>query len=92
MRAFLDGNYACGKHATKQAEYTIWDTELKGFGLRVLPSGSCFWTVQSRQRGKHIRVTLGRPDEVAALLAQTQARRLLAEAAVDALPKQKADR
>jgi integrase len=88
--AFLDGNYARRKHPTKQAEYTIWDTELKGFGLRVLPSGSCFWTVRSRQRGKHIRVTLGRADEVAAVLARTQARRLLAEAAVDGLPKQKA--
>jgi hypothetical protein len=88
--AFLDGNYARRKHPTKQAEYTIWDAELKGFGLRVLPSGSCFWTVRSRRRGKHIRVTLGRPDEVAALLARTQARRLLAEAAVDGLPKQKA--
>jgi len=90
VSAFLDGNYARRKHPTKQAEYTIWDTELKGFGLRVLPSGSCFWTVRSRQRGKHIRATLGRPDEVAALLARTQARRLLAEAAVDGLPKQKA--
>jgi integrase len=89
-RAFLDGNYARRKHPTKHAEYTIWDTELKGFGLRVLPSGNCFWTVRSRQRGKHIRVTLGRPDEVPALLARTQARRLLAEAAVDGLPKQKA--
>ncbi len=88
--AFLDGNYARRKHPTKQAEYTIWDTELKGFGLRVLPSGSCFWTVRSRRRGKHTRVTLGRPDEVAALLARTQARGLLAEAAVDGLPKQKA--
>lgn len=88
--AFLDGNYARRKHPTKQAEYTIWDTELKGFGLRVLPSGSCFWTVRSRQRGKQIRVTLGRPNEVAALLARTQARRLLAEAAIDGLPKQKA--
>jgi integrase len=88
--AFLDGNYARRKHPAKQAEYTIWDTELKGFGLRILPSGSCFWTVRLRRRGKHTRVTLGRPDEVAALLARAQARRLLAEAAVDGLPKQKA--
>ncbi len=87
--AFLNGNYARRKHPTKKAEYTIWDTELKGFGLRVLPSGSCFWTVRSRRRGKHIRVTLGRPDQVAALLARTQARELLAETAVDGLPKQK---
>lgn len=90
MSVFLDGNYARRKHSSKQSEYTIWDTELKGFGLRILPSGSCFWTVRSRQRGKHIRVTLGRPDEVTALLARTQARRLLAETAVDGLPKQKA--
>ncbi len=88
--AFLDGNYARRKHPIERTEYTIWDTELKGFGLRVLPSGSCFWTVRSRRRGKHTRVTLGRADEVAALLARTQARRLLSEAAVDGLPKQKA--
>jgi hypothetical protein len=75
--AFLDGNYARRKHPTKHVEYTIWDTELKGFGHRVLPSGSCFWTVRSRQRGKHLRVTLGRPDEIAALVARTQALRLL---------------
>lgn len=88
-RALLDGNYARRKHLLRASEYTIWDTELKGFGLRILPTGSCFWTVRSRQRGKHLRVTLGRLGDVDALLARTQARRLLAEAAVDGLPKQK---
>ena len=86
-RAFLDGNYARRKHLVRVGEYTIWDTELVGFGLRVRPSGRCFWTVRIRHRGKQRRVTLGRPEDVEAVLARAQARRLLAEAALDGLPK-----
>jgi len=86
-RAFLDGNYARRKHPVRAGEYTIWDTELVGFGLRVRPSGSCFWTVRIRHRGKQRRVTLGRPEDVEAVLARAQARRLLAEAALDGLPR-----
>ncbi|WP_416366579.1 tyrosine-type recombinase/integrase [Sphingomonas aurantiaca] len=59
-------------------------------GFASCRAGAASGRSRSRQRGKHIRVTLGRPDEVAALLARTQARRLLADAAVDGLPKQKA--
>lgn len=86
-RAFLDGNYARRKHPVRAGEYTIWDTELVGFGLRVRPSGRCFWTVRIRHRGKQRRVTLGRPEDVEAVVARAQARRLLAEVALDGLPK-----
>lgn len=86
-RALLDGNFARRKHAVQASEYCIWDTELPGFGLRVRPSGRAYWFVRLRHRGKHRRITLGRSDELDALLARTQARRLLAEVALDGLPK-----
>lgn len=86
-RAFLDGNYARRKLPLKTSEYCIWDTELPGFGMRVRPSGNYFWFVRLRHRGKHRRITLGKTDDVDAVLARAQARRLLAEAALDGLPK-----
>ncbi|GIX19169.1 MAG: hypothetical protein KatS3mg120_0845 [Erythrobacter sp.] len=78
-RALLDGNFARRKLPLRETEYCIWDTELAGFGLRVRPSGNYYWFVRLRHRGKHRRITLGRSDELAADLARTQARRLLAE-------------
>ena len=86
-RALLDGNFARRKLPLRDREYCIWDTELAGFGLRVRPSGNYFWFVRLRHRGKHRRITLGRTDELEAGLARTQARRILAEAALDGLPK-----
>ena len=86
-RALLDGNFARRKLPLREREYCIWDTELAGFGLRVRPSGNCFWFVRLRHRGKHRRITLGRTDELEAGLARAQARRILAEAALDGLPK-----
>ena len=86
-RAYLDGNFARRKLPLRAHEYSIWDTELAGFGLRVRPTGRYYWFVRLRHRGKHRRVSLGRTDDVDAVLARTQARRLLAEVALDGLPK-----
>ena len=86
-RALLDGNFARRSHPALPSEYVIWDTELAGFGLRVRPSGNTFWTVRLRHRGKQRRVTLGRVEDVDATDARAQARRLLAEVALDGLPK-----
>ena len=86
-RAFLDGNFARKSHPVRCSEYTIWDTEIAGFGLRVRPSANAFWTVRLRHRGKQRRVTLGRAEDVDASFARAQARRLLGEVALDGLPK-----
>ncbi|MBB3349828.1 site-specific integrase [Sphingomonas sp. BK069] len=86
-KALLDGNFARRSHPARPSEYVIWDTELAGFGLRVRPSGSAFWTVRLRHRGKQRRVTLGRVKDVDATVARAQARRLLAEVVLDGLPK-----
>lgn len=86
-RAFLDGNFARRKLPLHASEYCIWDSALPGFGLRVRPTGRYYWFVRVRHRNKHRRISLGRTDEVEAELARTQARRLLAEVALDGLPK-----
>ncbi len=86
-RVLLDGNFARRKLLLRASEYCIWDTELAGFGLRVRPTGNYYWFVRLRHRGKHRRITLGRADELDAGVARAQARRLLAEVALDGLPK-----
>ena len=86
-RALLDGNFVRRKLPLRDTDYCIWDTELPGFGLRVRPSGKYAWFVRLRHRGKHRRITLGASDELDATLARSQARRLLAEVALDGLPK-----
>jgi integrase len=86
-RAYLDGNLARRKLPPAPREYVIWDTELAGFGMRVRPSGKRYWFVRLRHRGKHRRVSLGRIEEVEALTARGEARKRLAEVALDGLPR-----
>ena len=56
-------------------DVVFWDRELPGFGVRVYPSGSKVYVVQTRWRGKSKRVTLGRHG----VLSADQARRKAAE-------------
>lgn len=81
--ALLDGSFVRRELPLKPYEYCVWDTELPGFGLRISPKGRYYWTVRLRHRGKQRRVSLGRADDVDATLARAQARRLLAEVALD---------
>ena len=43
-----------------ERESLFWDRDLTGFGVRVHPSGSKVYMVQTRARGKTRRVTIGR--------------------------------
>ena len=54
-----------------EQEAVFWDRELSGFGVRVYPSGSKVYLVQTRAGGKSRRVTIGRHG----LLTAEQARR-----------------
>lgn len=87
QKSLLDGNFARRALPAKADEYCVWDTELKGFGIRVLPSGTASWIVRLRQRGKHRRITIARLEDLAATRARKEARALLAAAALDGLPK-----
>jgi len=80
----LDGNIA--RRKIKGKEFFWWDTELPGFGLRVFAGGSRSSFIQFRQRGKQMRITLGRPPEVRAEEARTLARAQLAKVMLDGLP------
>ena len=86
-RAYLDGNLIRRKMGESDLDQVIWDNELAGFGLRIRPSGKRYWFVRLRQRGRHRRISLGCTDDVDAPTARGEARRLLAEVALDGLPK-----
>lgn len=90
LRAFLDGNFARRNLPPSPREYCVWDTALKGFGLRVRPSGKRSWFVRLRLRGRHQRITLGDVGDIDVQRARQEARRHLAKAALDGLPKRTA--
>ena len=58
---------------TEEREAVFWDRELSGFGVRVYPSGSKVYLVQTRAGGKSRRVTIGRHGLVSAEQARHKA-------------------
>jgi hypothetical protein len=48
----------------RASDYFIWDRDLAGFGLRVMPSGRRGYLVQYRAGGRTRRVGLGRHGAV----------------------------
>ena len=57
----------------------FWDSELSGFGVRVYPSGSKYYVVQTRAGGKAAkRVTVGRQGIVTAEEARRRAALIIA--------------
>jgi integrase len=74
--------------------YTVWDSELSGFGLRIEPSGKKVYVLKYRVGGKQGWYTIGRhgspwtPDK-----ARKEAKRLLGDVAhgIDPAEKRRAD-
>ncbi len=71
------------EEARPSARETLhWDGELRGFGLRVMPSGIRAYFIQYRDRGGHTRkLALGRHGVITAEQAREMARQHLAAVA-----------
>jgi len=67
----------------KDREYFLWDGELLGFGLRVLPSGVKSYVAKYRlgpgRRAPVRRVTIGKHGKLTADAARERARKILAD-------------
>ncbi len=71
----------------------VWDAHLRGFGLRVLPSGTKTFVVFYRsEAGEKRLVSIGRFGELTADEARQQARKVLAEAVRGGDPAQERKR
>ncbi len=51
-------------------DYFVWDSQIAGFGLRVMPSGAKTYQVQYRKGGRTRRVSLGRHGTITAEMAR----------------------
>ena len=58
-------------------DYFLWDSEVAGFGVRVMASGKKSYLIQYRSGGRTRRVTLGRHGTVTADAARKRAKELL---------------
>lgn len=61
------------------SSYFVWDTEIKGFGVRVMPSGTKTYQVQYRKGGRTRRASIGRHGNVTAEIARARAKELMGE-------------
>ena len=59
---------------------SLWDDELKGFGLRVRPSGRKAYIVKCRIKGRQRFITIGPHGPVTAEQARVRAFQILSEA------------
>ena len=62
----------------RNSTYDIRDTDLKGFGIRVLPSGKKSYFLQTQHEGQRRWTKIGDADAMSEAEARSQARTLLA--------------
>jgi integrase len=77
--------------APGDTESMHWDDELKGFGLRVWPSGRKVYMVMSRVKGRLRRITIGPHGAITPEQARIRAHEILAEAKAGRDPAQELD-
>ena len=68
-------------------ERVVWDDDLKGFGVRVHPSGRKVYIVKTRYQGRIIKMTIGPHDAVSATYAHVRAAEIITDARAGKNPK-----
>ncbi len=66
--------------AGQARERVIWDDDLKGFGVRVHPTGRKVYIVKTRYRGRPVKVTIGPHGAVTPADARTRAAEIISDA------------
>ena len=62
----------------KSKPYEIYDTDMKGFTLRVQPTGAMIYLVRYRWQGKQTRVVVGKHPVFTPAQARDDAKKILA--------------
>lgn len=78
--------------APTDKEFFLWDDELKGFGLRVYPSGRKMYLAQFRAGGRLRRVNIGLHGAMTADIARTEAMKHLSDVRLGGNPAGERDR
>ena len=73
-------------------EFFLWDDELKGFGLRIYPSGRKMYLAQFRAGGRLRRVNIGLHGALTPDMARTEAMKHLSEVRLGGDPAGERDR
>ena len=78
----------------KGSDYTLWDDELRGFGVRIRPSGRKTYIVKYRFGGRQRKFTIGAHGALTPDQARTQAMAILSDAkkGTDAAAKKSIER
>ena len=63
-----------------ERERVVWDDDLKGFGVRVHPSGRKVFIVKTRYRGRVIKMTIGPEGAVSPAYARVRAAEIITDA------------
>ena len=66
--------------AGQERERVVWDDDLKGFGVRVHPTGRKVYIVKTRYRGRVIKMTIGPHGAVAPSYARVRAAEIITDA------------
>ena len=78
--------------APNNKEFFLWDEELKGFGLRIYPSGRKMYLAQFRAGGRLRRVNIGLHGALTPDLARTEAMKHLSNVRLGSDPASERDR
>ena len=66
--------------AGQERERVVWDDDLKGFGVRVHPTGRRVYIVKTRYRGRVIKMTIGPHGAVTPSYARVRAAEIITDA------------